>query len=385
MIGRKDVQPDPGAVKLMGFDDFELRLGDMMRGERATIGKSLLDVERDLRVKATYLAAIENGDLSAFDTPSFISGYVRSYARYLRMDPDQAFQQFCQETGFVVAHGMSPSASTAPVAALRAKQDAAVGATASDPRFDRSFSPQERRGTGLMEPGMLGSLAVLLGVAAFIGYGGYAVLQAVQRVDLAPVDLAPVVVADVGAGLTSQNVTKTAAPTVIAGLDPTTRLVQPRPLDVPVLVARDGPISAIDPRKSGLAVAVPDEIAVEDAVQVVADIKQGVEIFAARPSWISVSAADGTVLFEKILDAGERYAVPALEVAPRLRAGNSSAVYFIVDGKTFGPAATGPQVVKNVDLTGSSLASTYAVADLAADGDLAQFMAQNTTADPQDQ
>ena len=116
MIGRKDVQPDPGAVKLMGFDDFELRLGDMMRGERATIGKSLLDVERDLRVKATYLAAIENGDLSAFDTPSFISGYVRSYARYLRMDPDQAFQQFCQETGFVVAHGMSPSASTAPVA-----------------------------------------------------------------------------------------------------------------------------------------------------------------------------------------------------------------------------------------------------------------------------
>ena len=29
------------------FDDFEMRLGDIMRGERATMGKSLLDVQRE--------------------------------------------------------------------------------------------------------------------------------------------------------------------------------------------------------------------------------------------------------------------------------------------------------------------------------------------------
>ena len=75
----------------MGFDDFEQRLGDLMRGERATMGKSLLDVQRELRIKAAYVAAIENCDPSAFDTPGFIAGYVRSYARYLGLDPEEAF------------------------------------------------------------------------------------------------------------------------------------------------------------------------------------------------------------------------------------------------------------------------------------------------------
>ena len=378
MIGSK--RPETGVVKPLGFDDFEVRLGDRLRGERATIGKSLLDVERDLRIKAPYLAAIENGDLTGFDAPSFIAGYVRSYARYLRVDPEEAFAQFCSETGFQVAHGMSRAASTAPVAALRARQDAALGVVVPDARFGRSFSTPQGNGSTFFKPGMLGTLAVLLGVIGLIGYGGWSVLQAVQRVDLAPVDQAPIAAPQVAA--LEPVATDLAPPVVTAGLDPSTRLVQPQALDVPVLVARDGPISAIDPQKSGVFLeTVASLAAAQDAVKVVADVKLGVEILASRPSWVQVSAADGTVLFEKILNAGERYSVPALETAPRLRAGNSSAVYFIVDGKTYGPAAKGPEVVKNVDLSGTGLTSAYTVADLAADGDLAQFTAQNAVQD----
>ena len=104
----------------MGFDDFDVRLGDLMRGERATLGKSLLDVQRDLKIKASYIAAIENADISAFDSPGFIAGFVRSYARYLGMDPDHAFERFCREANFEVAHGMSAAASsTAKVARVR--------------------------------------------------------------------------------------------------------------------------------------------------------------------------------------------------------------------------------------------------------------------------
>ena len=73
-------------VQAKGFDDYDLRQGDLMRGERATMGKSLLDVQRELKIKATYISAIENTDPSAFDTPGFIAGYVRSYARYLGLD-----------------------------------------------------------------------------------------------------------------------------------------------------------------------------------------------------------------------------------------------------------------------------------------------------------
>jgi cytoskeletal protein RodZ len=100
MIGRKSSKIIQEKVEPKAFDDFELRLGDMMRGERATMGKSLLDVQRELRIKASYIAAIENSDPEAFDTPGFIAGYVRSYARYLNMDPDPAFAAFCKESGF---------------------------------------------------------------------------------------------------------------------------------------------------------------------------------------------------------------------------------------------------------------------------------------------
>ena len=60
MIGRWAKPSAPEAQGPMGFDDFDVRLGDLMRGERATMGKSLLDVQRDLKIKASYIAAIEN-------------------------------------------------------------------------------------------------------------------------------------------------------------------------------------------------------------------------------------------------------------------------------------------------------------------------------------
>ena len=65
MIGRRSSPSAQDADKPRGFDDFELRLGDVMRGERATMGKSLLDVQRELRIKASYIAAIETGASAA--------------------------------------------------------------------------------------------------------------------------------------------------------------------------------------------------------------------------------------------------------------------------------------------------------------------------------
>ena len=72
--GNPPSQHDEQAGLPPGFDDPDIRLGDLMRGERATLGKSLLDVQRELRIRASYVAAIENCDISAFDAPSFVAG-----------------------------------------------------------------------------------------------------------------------------------------------------------------------------------------------------------------------------------------------------------------------------------------------------------------------
>ena len=261
-----------------------------------------------------------------------------------------------------------------------------------------------------IEPGAVGSLAVLVLLIGAIGYGGWSVLQEVQRVQLAPVEQTPQVVAEVdplaGATAVAPLATETAQaeapadaaadavqdPTQVAANEPARadlmdRLYRPQALDVPVLTSRDGPIAAIDPRQTGTlaelaaadAVATAVDTAVEtalaepgDDVQVVAETAQ-LEVLAVRPSWVRVQSADGTVLFEKILDAGERYAVPQLEEPPVLRAGNSGSVYFAVNGKTYGPAAPGAAVVKNIALSADTLSQTFAEADIEGDAALARF------------
>lgn len=382
MIGRRAKTPAPEIDKPKGFDDFDLRLGDLMRGERATLGKSLLDIQRELKIKATYIAAIENADISAFETPGFIAGNVRSYARYLGMDPDWAFQRFCLEANFEVAHGMSAAASSATLNAMRARQMA--GETADSlGDLNPSFMPRHDSFFSRVEPGALGSFAVLVALIGALGYGGWSVLQEVQRVQLAPTEQAPNVVAELDplANVTVQAKPADAQVADASGVtaDPLDRLYQPQALDAPVLTPRDGPIAAINPRDAGVVASdatslAMDEAAAGDTVQVVADAKPGVEVLAVRPSWVRVSAADGTVLFEKILDAGERYPVPNLEQAALLRAGNSGSIYFVVNGKTYGPASPGAQVVKNVALSAEALTGAYTVADLSGDADLAQFV-----------
>ncbi len=380
MIGRNIRTPVPGSDKPKGFDDFELRLGDLMRGERATLGKSLLDVQRELKIKASYIAAIENADASAFESPGFVAGYVRSYARYLGMDPDESFARFCVEADFEVAHGMSAAASGQMIKAARNR----VPLEQRDPFVHSSFVPQGESFLSRVEPGAVGSFAVLITLIGVLGYGGWSLLQEVQRVQLSPVNEAPTVVADIDPLGNVQGVAPLvrSAPAVAdqtangAGSD---LLYRPEALNVPVLTPRDGPIAAINPNEGDVAAASAVDQAVAQAVQdanvqVVADAAPGVVVLAVRPSWVRVSAADGTVLFEKILDAGERYTVPQLAQAPVLRAGNSGSVYFAVNGKTYGPASPGSQVVRNLSLDASSLTTAFQVADTSGDADLAHFV-----------
>ena len=389
MIGRRAKPSATEADKPKGFDDYDLRLGDLMRGERATLGKSLLDVQRELKLKAAYIAAIENADVSAFETQGFVAGYVRSYARYLGMDPDWAFQRFCKEAKFEVAHGMSAAASSSVMTAARTRNTQEFRDPLANP--NATFVPRGESMFAQVEPGAVGSLLVLVALIGAIGYGGWSVLQEVQRVQLAPVDQAPAVVAEIdplgnvsGTAPLVRSAPEGPSTQEMAANDPVQqadgmdRLYRPQALDVPVMTSRDGPIASINPRETGavagdLSNAVNEAVS-QDVLQVVAQAQPGVEILAVRPSWVRVQAADGTVLFEKILDAGERWAVPNLEEAPLLRSGNSGSVYFAVNGQTYGPAAPGPQVIKNVALSPEALTEKYAVADLTVDPDLAAIV-----------
>ncbi|MEO0905074.1 MAG: helix-turn-helix transcriptional regulator, partial [Pseudomonadota bacterium] len=298
MIGKTFKRDDASEdVQATGFDAYDLRLGDLMRGERATMGKSLLDVQRELKIKAAYIAAIENADPSAFDTPGFIAGYVRSYARYLNMDPDDAFDAFCEESGFATAHGMSAEASS-----LKGKSFDPAATPLGKDIFSSSATPFVPAGEAVLssvEPRAIGSVLVLIALIGGLGYGGWTVLQEVQKVQFAPVEQTPVVLSDLdplaGAGNAIQPSDPLAdfnAPSRQA-LD---RLYRPQALDVPVLVARDAPISTLSPGTIGALVpdsAAPDleEVTVADldlpappAIQVVEPDVPELQLVAVRPA-----------------------------------------------------------------------------------------------------
>ena len=416
MIGRKlprvSEQGDD-SVKLKGFDDFELRLGDTMRGERATMGKSLLDVQRELRIKASYIAAIENSDPSAFDTPGFIAGYVRSYARYLGMDPDVAFTAFCEESGFAVAHGMSAEASVVKKPGLHDMPS--LPAAARDPFITphTPFSPGTDGLFSRIEPRAIGSTFVLLALIGGIGYGAWSVLKEVQQVRMAPVEQTPVVLTDLDPLAGSRRPASSDAPGSVQtgpSAEALDRLYRPQALDVPVMVARDAPISTLDPRSIGSFAppSLPDvdfaahqrteadpgphpplvvaEAAPDVVPQVVETLAPALQIVAVRPSWVRVRAADGTVIFEKTMEPGEAWQAPLTEEPPTLRTGESGAIYFAINNRFYGPVGQTGAITSNLPLTIAGLTETYGPVEIGTDEGLvryaeAQGLAQTPAAD----
>ena len=355
-----------------GFDAFEVTLGDEMRGERATLGKSLLDVQRDLRIKATYLAAIENCDPTVFQTPGFIAGYVRSYARFLNMDPEECFIRFCEESGFDGVHADLKGSSSLAKKSAAILQSAPVRPALADPISSPRvpLAPVEDSFLTRISPSALGSVFVLLLLVMGLGYGGWTVIQEVQRVQFTPVNQTPGVTSevDVLAGqpeqpeVASEGLTTGDSPLRTSSLD---QLYRPQELEVPELVARDGPIVSIDPNSLGAfatAEAVIPVATEAEAPKVVAEGPPPVDVVAVKPAWVRVYFEDGSILFEKILDAGERYRLPQDVEAPLLRAGNAGAVFVMVGDKTYGPVGARAGVARKVSLSSEDVAETFAQA-----------------------
>jgi cytoskeletal protein RodZ len=384
------------AVGFDGYDITDIPLGDLLRGERATMGKSLLDVERDLKIRAAYIAAIENGDIGAFSSPGFIAGYVRSYARYLGIDPEWSYRRFCAETGFCGVHdGTGQQGKAAKRAMAEMPRLVDPNDVISAGRI--SFAPSRESPFAGIEPGALGSAAVLIALVLGIGYGAWAVLHDIQRLQIAPIEQAPTPLAELdplAAAQASSFAMAQEASITLPGLQEAPRIYRPQVLDAPILTPRDGALATLDPASVGaigpaspaaprLAPALAEiaAISAEDQaaappVQVTEAREDELTIFAVRPSWIRVSAASGETLFEGTLNRGDSYKV-ALgdETPPVLRSGNAGSVYFMVNGVTLGPAGTGASVVRAVALSADAVTASYPMANAAIDPDLPEVAA----------
>ncbi|HQT47236.1 MAG: hypothetical protein B7X08_07130, partial [Acidocella sp. 20-63-7] len=92
--------PDKNAeIALMESDTPQgpARIGDGLREVRQRLGWKLPDVAASLRIRESFLDAIERGDLAALPGFAYQTGFVRSYAQILGLDPDEILRRFQEE------------------------------------------------------------------------------------------------------------------------------------------------------------------------------------------------------------------------------------------------------------------------------------------------
>ncbi len=248
----------------------------------------------------------------------------------------------------------------------------AVGAEISKSRF--AAPPATNRFRARVSLGALTSTAALVALIAGLGYGGYALLQDIQRVGIAPLPEAPNVVADAPQievpDIDLQALQKPQAGDYRGG-GALASIVAPTQLSQLEELRRDGPISAINPETAGMFARLrenaPQTIDTPDDGVMLAEAHssletelptsgaqeapiKGVSLVFKEEAWIRVRESNNTTLFEGIYAAGERIQLPARLEAPRLRAGNAGGIFVYIDGVPYGPVGRRGLVASNVSL-----------------------------------
>lgn len=349
------------------FGDYNTSLGDLMRGQRACMGKSLLDVQNELGLPPYIIFAIENGDLEAFPNKSLVGSYVLQYSKYLGWDPKKTYDKFCKESGHVgrinFDSGHSyPSTSYTP------------NKLSSRKATKNRISLLEHIFGGLIQKSTLTGLAAVSFVSLLLASGGYLVWTFYFQVYENPDQITST--ATVGTNIfgdengsdtiNSEGIqipfAKQPNDTLQTGLDKIGDLI-PQELE-----ASSNSTPVWQNHSSIASKYKPGNLPEEDTILVeisdtTVENSNNIYLLTTSESWIRVKGESGRVLFERVLVAGEKYEVPNIGERLILRAGNSGSLYFTIGGIGYGPFGSGTSVVDNIYLDSTALKQNYTMVD----------------------
>jgi cytoskeleton protein RodZ len=148
-------------------------LGERFRAVREARGLTLSEVAEQIRIRSVYLGAIEEENWSLIGAPVYTRGFLRTYARFLGIDPEEAVAAFNSQTA-VPSEAPGEEAATRPRAgskelkpfiwiasaiavalvafvvyneiALQQRQPAAVAIARATPALKPSMAPSAQTG-----------------------------------------------------------------------------------------------------------------------------------------------------------------------------------------------------------------------------------------------
>ncbi len=352
------------------FDSHDFVLGDAMRGQRASLGRSLIDVNKEIGLPPYIVLAIEKGDLEAFNNPRLIGSYVLQYAKYLGMEPEPTYSRFCAETGY----RRSRSGMIATV--------------------DDSFAGNLPHPTGKYVKAW-NILADLTGrVLSYVFRGeffvGFASVSLVMGLLAGGAYLSWTLYSQIIVGPHATATVQDTSLISSAGENPESvevPFVRKQELGLPQYERLDPMIdiiptgygkanvqeSAWEGHDSIFSVYSPPDKEMETEEDVIAAFLEDftaiqpaddkIYLVSSEAAWVKVYQEDGTVLLERTLIPGQAYEVVETGASRILRTGNARNLYFVYRNTVYGPIGTG-HVVDNIALAPADFSSDYDVATI---------------------
>ncbi len=264
-------------------------LGDRFRAAREARGLSLADVSEQIHIRTLYLDCIERESWATIGAPVYTRGFVRSYARFLALDPEQAVAEYVESSGAPASSTPGPLIATTGTVPVRERPSppAAREPAMRDVPLPKRLPPSREPRRAPSAKGSEGPspAVIVLGLVALflIGAVGYAFFQNLTRPAVVPVAV----------------------------------ISTPAPVATAVAAAPSAPPKPVATRTIALS--------------------------ARKASWVRISI-DGGAPVEGVLEPGVTKTFHGKSAD--LRLGNAGGVNVVVNGKNVGPLGASGAVIE---------------------------------------
>ena len=344
-------------------------VGRHLQAAREAVGQQIADAARALRIGAYHLEALESGRYTDLPGAVYVHGFVRSYAGYLKLDPDEMVRRVRLELLPAIPpnelhFSAAPQDSPEPTRKLlllalilavgvigfwylnmRLEATPEPAATGFPPQLQTdqpSIPPPAPEAAASPEPApeLAAEAPEIPPVDELVSQNPAVVPSNMETAPKAAEDA----YASNGSGailaeeIGTPEITSKAA---LATLDPP---------DMPAGAAglEPSPPLKAEPASEAAAPVPPEALA-----------KAPVVLRASSDTWMQVSNANGAVIKSWVMRAGEQYVPPADQAGLKVMIGNAGALSVFVDGVEFPPLGAQGAVIRDLPLDATGLKTRF--------------------------
>ncbi len=323
-----------GQARSPEADTSRLPVGQALRAQREQLGWSLPDVAAWLRIRLSYLEALESGQVGKLPGSAYALGFLRAYAGALGLDPEDMSRRFRGETKDVNRKPELSFPAPVPERGVPAGAIVLLGVLVVAGAYIGwyEFTGHERRQVHTVPP-VPQALLPYADTPAAPSPQVATVMPGSGQTPFPP-PAAPAVVPRPAAPATAPSGSTAPvavpAPTSVPDAAPPPQPVTPVP--VPASAAPSMPTSAAPAIPASPGVASPGTTPVAPAAVTPSAVPGQITLKAVAASWVQVRQVGGKVIYDHVLQPGETWTVPPDAGAVTLTTGNAGGLTLAVDG-----------------------------------------------------